>query len=261
MKNSGTQLIVLVMVILLVWAFSLWVVTLALSTPVQKLDLANVFTVLFGASSIALFILSLLVALVAIIGWQSLKDHIKQGVSEEVAGVKEEMKKTTESLENEVRGRVWTVLAYDMAQASLDPETLEPSNRQKLEDAVRMFETASQYLQHLSESTRIMGLNNILYYSCALGLRGQEHRFLKQARTLRDLGQEHKSINLQLTACRVFLQYSTDSRERKEAVRLLEAILSQENISSADKKEAQAYLKKNWPLSSELAITTAIVPS
>lgn len=226
----------------LVWAFSCFIFVHACKMTVVEgpVDIGNVVTVLFGASSIALFIFSLFVALLAIIGWQSIRDHISKSVTDEI-------KKATQSLENELRGRVATVLGYAIGEMSLNAD-FDIDNKGRLEQAVSQCREGYKYLQNADGPVKFLGLNNFIFYFCVL--HGQtdkadEVRMLKEARLLRDAGEEHNSAMLKLTAARVFLEYGATAEEKEQALATLGMIAGPASrASEREKTEALCYLKK-----------------
>jgi uncharacterized protein (DUF1778 family) len=237
---SSLQIVSLLGVIFLIWAWAYKIFIQACSIPIQNLDQGSFFTVLFGASSIALFILSLLVALFAILGWQSLKEHIKKRV-------KDAIQRRTTKLENELRGRVLTALGYAVGEMGLNPDSLIPNDKEKLAEAVALCRQALDFLKRVGGPAEITGLNNFVYYSCALsasGDRSNEKFMIEQAHRLRDVGQEHDVVRLQLTACRVFLQYGDNPQEKKDAQEILKNLADRKDkISEGERREVNLYLR------------------
>lgn len=241
-KTSGSFVV-------LVWACSCWIFVGSwerfVNTKNSKMsDPGAIATVLFGASSLALFIFSLLVAVLAIVGWQSIKEHISKNVSEEVA-------LKTQSFADEIRGRVATVLGYAIGEMGLQPGTFEADDPDRLAEAVYQCEAGYKFLKKVGGGAEFLGLNNFIYYKCILSEvspdkdKDNSAYVLTQARLLRDAGEKHNSPMLQLTAARVFFEYeAATSKERIEAWGILRSLAREPTIQQRERKEAEYYMKK-----------------
>jgi len=236
----------------LVWACSCWIFIKACGTPIVVADSGTLVTVLFGASSIALFILSFLVAVVATLGWQSLKDHISKNVSDKIKAKTSLLDGEIRNLENELRGRVATVLGHVIGEMSLKTGSfdVDEDDKDRLEHVVGLCIEGDKYLQKVGGAAAMLGLNNRIFYSCVLHegqqkSRTDENFMLRGAQRLFEAGAENDVPMLLLTACRVFLEYGETSEEKERArkmLRDLEARVSR--ISDREKKEAAFYLDK-----------------
>src|SRR3954466_3674946 len=89
----------------LLWSLSYWIFISACTISIVPSDPGSLATALFGSSSVSLFFLSFLVALMAAFGWQSYKDF-RENISKDVKDMHEKI----ESARNELRGRVETVI-------------------------------------------------------------------------------------------------------------------------------------------------------
>jgi hypothetical protein len=250
-KLTGLIITLLLSLITAIWAWSYKIFVEASAKSIQRLDQDSLFTALFGASSIALFILSLMLALLAVFGWQSIKGFIEQRVDdtmrEQKKSVDAAIETRTRALENELKGRVATILGHALGQMSLNPGTFVVGDRDRLEEAVQQCEAGYKHLKEIGEGAEALALNNLIFYSCvfAQGMPKENTEFmLEKARSLREAGQEHNSTMLKLTACRVLLEYEAKPQEKVNARKTLMAIANSSSASQREKKEAAFYLKE-----------------
>lgn len=191
------------------------------------LDLA---TILFGASSIALFMLSILIAFVAVFGWGAIKDTVKDEV-------KKATKKRFEELENEVRGRSFGVLGYVMGEMNIKEDLKSPSNEDGLKEALRYCEQSYRRLKGTGLSTEFMALNNLLSYACILKDKKRRGFLLAEAKKLKIAAQDNNSYNLLLTYARTILEFSTDKSDIQEAYVIYTDIVSSVTLDEKQKIE------------------------
>jgi hypothetical protein len=257
-----------------IWAWSFKIFAQASAEPIKRLDKGSLFTALFGASSIALFILSLLVATLAILGWQSLKDYIEDKVGKAIRDrgkevdeaikkrsmevdeaiekrnrrIDEAIKERTQALENELRGRVATILGYTIGEMSLMPGSFKVRDRDRLGEAVVQCKAGYHFLRQIGGPAEFLGLNNLVFYTCVFedGLpKANEDWMLASARLLKDAGQQRDNNMLKLTACRVLLEYGAEPGEKERARNILNAMADKRSTASErERKEAKFYLSK-----------------
>jgi hypothetical protein len=271
--------------IFLIWAASIYLVN---NSGIEKVDkLSDLVTLFFGAASLALFVFSIFIALLAVFGWQTVlnlvRDAAEKAAEERLKNKLEPLEKNWKSdlessvravekaagdrverleksriepmiearlrLEDEMKGRALSILGFTIGESSLDPETLRPRDardRDNLAEAIRLCEEGYRFLEGLGEKSRFMGLNNLVFYSCAYGYKEKNKRkaLVEQARLLRDTGRQHKAPNLQLTACRAILEYGTDPVEKEEATQILEDLLEKGQLSPREQREANVYMKQ-----------------
>lgn len=217
-------------------------------------DSGELVTVLFGASSIALFILSFLLAGLALIGWQSFKDF-RERISKKVKGrtreLEEKLERRTRLLEDEMKGRIHTILGFAFGEMGLEAGTFSPADTDKLEEAVKQCRVGISYLEKVKGPAEYLGLNNLLFYSCVLfggkANKDNEEYMLAGARRLKEAGEKYNVTMLKLTACRVFLEYGATPSERAQARESLKALLAMTSgVSEREKREALYYLN-NYP--------------
>src|SRR5436305_3213176 len=122
--ETGVHLLFWGSLISLVWIFA-WKISRYSVGGTKTPSLADQATILFAAASIALFILSTMLAIVAVIGWQTIKDNIRQQV--EIA-----MQGKTAVLEKELRGRVIALFGHTLGMLSTKPDLLEATDPERL---------------------------------------------------------------------------------------------------------------------------------
>jgi len=226
---------VCIMVALLAVSFYAVMAALMLGTPAKMPGLGDFAALLFGASSIALIIFSLLFAGVAVSGWQSLKNDVRQEV--EAATFKR-----IEKLENEFRGKLFSIFGFMIGALHSNPTQLDQGeNKDYLSEAVDHSRKAYNILEKSEGSAKYTALNNLVYYSCLSGEVTARDYLLEQAKVLKRVGQEKNFSDYLLTYCRAMLQYSLKLEELQDASSIAAAML-QTNLSERQKKEATFYV-------------------
>jgi hypothetical protein len=255
--------------VLLIWIISYWISHNAFQ--VRPGALGDLATVLFGAASIALFILSMFIALVAVFGWQSLQENIRSSVETETRKaidrlVKERMEplenelrtraerlvgrelgERMQPLENELRGRVYSILGLVMGETNIDPETFAPKDKDLLREAVINSRKGYELLQKTDSPGKYLALNNLVYYSSLVGDRSKGKLMLEYARLLRDAGQEHDARNLLLTYCRAVIEFALDPADTAEAYAIAHSIADDPTRPERERREAKLYLTSLQP--------------
>lgn len=202
----------------------------------EPLSFADRATILFGAASVALFVFSILIGALAFIGWQAVKDRIRESVE---AATKQRLS----HLENEMRGRVYSGLGYMIGEMCVDPVSLEAKDKGRLARALPLLQEGYDLLQEVGGAAEYMGLNNLVFYSCVYGDETQREYWLKSARRLRDSGEEHNSPDLLLTYCKAILRFGLDNVGDVQRARALAASLAQApSVSPQQREEARIYL-------------------
>jgi hypothetical protein len=217
----------------LIWAAALFLVR---SVNLEGRDTTELAALLFGASSLALFMMSLIIALVAVFGWQSLIDFYR-------AIALEAVKSSNEPLRKEISGQVYMQYGHVLGDLSLDPETFQPVNRDRLSEAIHMCQKGYDIAKEVGGPLEAIALNNLVFYSTIAGDRVRGEFLLKGARRLMELGQEHNTLMLQLTACRAILQYSGDRDEQRRAYELMSEISQNRRATDRERKEALQCIK------------------
>lgn len=208
----------------------------AIPTATRSVSGEDVTTVLFGASSIALILFSLIAAWAAVVGWQGLKDQVRKEIEAST-------QKRIDALEMEVRGRLSSAVGHTLGLLSTRSYEWEPRDPDQLREAVQQCQRGYEILEPLGEKAKFMALNNLVYYSAILGGNARSHWLMEQARLLRAAGQEHNSARLLLSYCRAALRYAADDvGELGKARQIAAALADSGEGSDEERREAKFYL-------------------
>ncbi|HVT16652.1 MAG TPA: hypothetical protein VHQ90_10815 [Thermoanaerobaculia bacterium] len=191
-------------------------------------------SILFGTATVSSVLFSLLIAAIALFGFRTLKDSIQRDIEA----------KTTQrikDLETEMHGRVLSTLGHSIGTLNSEPDQPGPTNKDRLAEAIWNCQKGYDLLKEVGGRPMLMGLNNLVYYSCVFGDPARGRYLLQQARVLRDAGDEYGSPDLLLTFCRAVLQYGTDHQEIEEARTIAEGLL-RAKLNELQEKEARFYL-------------------
>lgn len=223
--------VLLLGVIVLVWVSSFYLARTGIEALPKIKGTADLATILFGSASLALFFFSILVAIVAIVGWEAVEGKIRESVESVTS-------KRLEKVENEARGRSWAVLGYVIGENSVTPDFLEPLNEERLIEAIEFSEKGYALLKGTGLPAEFMVLNNLLGYACVLPDRSRRGYFLEGARRLRAAAEEHDSLNLLLTYCKVICEFSLEPREIEEAYSTFQDVRYSPRLNDKQKREA-----------------------
>jgi hypothetical protein len=233
------QFIALASFITLVWLAGIFIYLAArdmLTSARTSLSLVDRATILFGGASIALFILSILLALLAIFGWNSIQRMIVESVDEAV-------NPEVERLENELRGRVISGLGYMIGELSFKFGSLEPEDKDRLSHSVELCSVGYQALRKVGGPVEMNGLNNLVFYGSLQGDPADRRFLLNGARELREYAHKRHVPRFMLTYCRAILRYSSDPAELREAAQIAEELASSPSIRPAERNEAKVYVE------------------
>jgi hypothetical protein len=220
-------------------------------------DLAAIF---FGASSLALIIFSLVVAVAALIQWQALKNDVQrvteaaeatlakvvgatQQNEERVKSLEVKMQESFKAVDTELRGRVDAVNGAMIGTLHSDPAspTQEEDDKAYISEAIHHCQRGYDRLKELPGNGKFMALNSLVYFSCLLGSQSKRDLLLEQGRQLRDVGRQHEHLPYAapylMSFCRVALVYSSDRDEIEQALAIGRNLLDT-NLTNLQKKEA-----------------------
>jgi hypothetical protein len=247
--------VTVVLVTLLALSFHLVWTALTLGNPAKNLpSLGDFAGLLFGASSIGLIIFSLLLAIAAIFEWQSLKSEIQKEIKaseaaqERIKDLEEKTEKKVTGVEKELQGRVFTVMGMVIGTLHSGPtvQNLTDEDKDYLAEAVYLSQKAYDILKNVEGSTaKYPALNNVVDFSCLLGLELERDRLLTQGRELRDVGLQYEAgsphaVPYLLTYCKVVWTYGSNLEELREALRIVQG-LQRKNLTNLQKKEAAKF--------------------
>ncbi len=235
------KIILLLSLIALTWIIAVWIVTKA-ELPANA-SLGDLSSLLFGAASVALFILSFFVAILAIFGWQSLQSTINDRVDQKVSGQIKEIYALIEHFQSELTGRQLSGLGFMIGELSHDLRVLDPTDPYRLEHSIQLCRQGYDKLKDSGARSGLllMALNNLVFYLCVRKGKKDREFVLTNARELRKAGEELDRPYLLLTYCRAILCYSSEPAERKEAETIAEE-LANSPIPENQKNEARLYL-------------------
>jgi hypothetical protein len=226
-------------VVTLLFSGSFFIVmsALTLGDPAESLpDVGHLATILFGASSLALIIFSLLVAGVAVSGWQTLKNDVRKEVEAATH-------KRIDILEKEFRGRSFSIFGFMIGALHSNPNQLDQGeNKDYLAEAADHCRKAYNILKEIEGNAKYTALNNLVYYSCLSGEETARDYLLEQAHILKKIGQEKNHPDSLLTYCRAILQYSSNINELQDARSMGSSLLRTSLTSERQKKEANFYV-------------------
>jgi hypothetical protein len=232
-------------------------------------ELATLFS---GASSLALIMFSLLLAFAAIIGWQSLR-HEVETVKDRAETILEQTEKTNrlsikraqrlqnrlegrvttlegnmktrnDEIEKELRGRVTAVMGLVIGTLHSDPatKTQKEEDEPYLSEAIYHSREAYEKLEKLPGNSKYHALNNLVYYSCLLGVKSGQDKLLEQGRELRDIGGRYRglaAVPYLVTYTRTVLAFSSDEDEIRDALGTIQEVRSIAGLSKLAEREAQ----------------------
>lgn len=229
--RSTLVVVLLLSAILTMWTISVLAVT---STELPTQDLGDLASLLFGAASVAMFLLSFFIGVLAIFGWQSLREAIKERVDAAVT-------KELERVSREIRARHLTGLGFMIGELSHELNSLEPTNKERIEYSVELCRTAYDELAKLNGKDLLLAQNNLVFYSSIRNKKSDAGFILDLARDLRRKSTPLGRTDFLLSYCRAVICYSTDSQEKEEVRAILEEF-EKSSIPDSQKKEARLYL-------------------
>jgi hypothetical protein len=244
------EFVALASFIILVWVAA-WYIYLNAPDMIdvngQPLKLADRATILFGAASTALFVLSIVAGAVGLSGWISLKRSIQKSLGDELSrknqALESDLRKKLENLGKEMHGRIYSGLGFMIGEMSHEPGTFEVKDADRLRHSVKLCEQGYKLLREIGGPAEYMALNNLVHYSSMDRDELKRDLNIKRARELREAGQKHDAIELILTYCGAIVQYDGDFPEDLESARLLvSGILKREVVSEGQRREARYYL-------------------
>jgi hypothetical protein len=225
----------------LLWATAIWITMHALSSkipPVREATPGDFEALLFGASSVALIIFSVVIGIIAFVGY----DHLKRDT---VAVVEEATKDKIDKLEKELRGRVSSSIGLMLGVIHATPEGQEEEDRlDYLAESIKHSEQAYASLKEIGSKAQYTALNNMIYYSCALGKTYHKELLLKKADELRIFSQDNRPdpfLEGLITYCRAVSDLSEDSTEIERAYRIGQELLT-EPLNERQRNEATIYV-------------------
>ncbi len=204
--------------------------------PPPHFLLNDLAALLFGSASLALFIFSSLITIIAVLGW----NNIIKNVQEKVEASTE---KKLQAVALEMRGRSYSNLGLLLGELSQTPGTFSFENSDRLALAVKICQAGYNILKDFSPGPRLMSLNNLVYYRSQKKDRGDYAYLLGKARELRAAGEENKIPCLLLTFCRVVVTFAEEvsESELEDASAILQSLIRKTGLEPSERKEAEYY--------------------
>jgi len=229
------KVVLAVSVTVLAWLGSFFFAKQSDVLDLMKSHRADFVSLSFGSASLALFALSVLIAILGIFGWQAIHVYVQERV--EVA-TREKIK----IVESELRGRALSIQGYLLGDMSIDRKTLAIKDSERLDEAVELCAQGFDILEEVGGSVRFMSMNNLIYYSCVRDVKSRNSErgeLLGLARQLQKEAWKYQSANLLSTACRAVLQYGDDKAEKERSRDILRQLMAGQ-VRSSDKERAEA---------------------
>lgn len=228
--------------IVLIWVYA-YHLTLTTEIPYSNTDKESLYALLFAAATVSFFIISFLVALLAIFGWSWIERQI-----EKAAGTKAEEKMRT--LSNELSPLIYNVIGYMLGEMSCDFDaaaSIQAQRDDQLKASIRYFELASNVMDGRPGIgvSKLDVLNNIVFYNA---LRDADADFvLGKAELLRKEGfaadiDTKVKTSYKLSYCRAMLRFSSNPDAKRDARVILEKIANSQfdtGITDDHRREAE----------------------
>jgi hypothetical protein len=216
---------------------------LSLGTPaLNKEELSNLATLLFGASGISMAVFSLIVGGVAVLGWSTLKENVRKEVEDVI---REDLKK----LEKELRGRVLAAVGMVLGLFYARTDDVMPgkgSDRQAraaersdyLAEVVGHCWRAYKELKEVNSLGQYMALNNYVYFSSLHGNPDSRSLLLERATDLRKVAEEKSYWDALLTYCLAISTFSNEQTKIREAHKLAQELEKKGDLTVRQRREA-----------------------
>jgi len=231
--EAGEVLILITVVVLIV---AVIVATLGFRLPSG--DLGDVATLMFGAASVAMFVLSFLVAVAAIFGWQSLRRAIDEKVATAVKEVRVDV-------QHEINARVHSGLALILGRICRTERSLDVQRKDLLEAAIIHSRRSIKYYQELKgvdEDRFNVVRNNLAFYLALRGQLADGQYALGLTKELQEWALAYENYDATLTICLTTLRFAETASQREAARRILRQIRDDPGASEHEKKEAEKIL-------------------
>jgi hypothetical protein len=240
------RFVLLISVIGIIWLVSFYVIRVGFAN-MPKIRSEDLSAIISGTGTIALSVFSILVAVAAIYGINSLDRKIHDVVK---VVTNEKISRT----EKELRGRSFAMLGYLIGENSVENNLSSVIDDERLREAIYYSEYGYQFLKDTNLPAEYMALNNFLGYSCALsgppgsplpGRKLQNPRLLlNEAARLREAAEEHGATNLLLTYARTILFFSKNDEEIAYAYEIVrEADENPSRLSARERADAASLRK------------------
>ncbi|MEA2564030.1 MAG: hypothetical protein QOH06_5534 [Acidobacteriota bacterium] len=154
------------------------------------------------------------------------------------------MKTRNDEIEKELRGRVTAVMGLAIGTLHSDPATKSQKEEDEpyLSEAIYHSREAYEKLEKLPGNSQYHALNNLVYYSCLLGVKSGQDKLLEQGRDLREIGRKYRglaAVPYLVTYTRTVLAFSSDKDQIRDALGTIQEVRSMAGLSKLAEREAQ----------------------
>jgi hypothetical protein len=220
--------------IVLVWVAS-YRLTLDLEMP--SVEVGDLMALLFGAASIALFVLSFFVGLLGILGWQTLKSTIAETTDAAIS-------REVDRMSAELSGRLWAGMGYVLGRLARPEGAQVPNRGDLLEDAITRSRKAVETLATLprAKEHHVAAMNNLAFYLACKGEQGDAAAARQLALHLQSDYGRTGNVGYILTYCKVLLTFPASGDDKKVLRETLLGLVKSTSTSEDQKQEARLYL-------------------
>jgi len=221
------------------WSVSLWIFVSVLKGPIPPVrsvaESVDFESLLFGASSVALFAYSVIIGLVAFFGYDLFRKIIADDVRASIQGQIDVQRK-------ELEGKTAAHLGLSFGIIGSARDSL-PANYGLLGESVQFSTRAYEILREIGSKSQYMALNNLVFYGCELGKPEHREILLGRAEELREFSQQNLPTPYfegMLTYCRAVCDLSEDKDQMKRAYYIASGIFT-EALNERQRDEATSY--------------------
>jgi hypothetical protein len=217
--------------LIFIWIGSYDLATIGFAALPPMNSIWDLTAVLFSAAQVCLFVISVVIAALAIFGFNYFEGKIREAVEKETAA-------RLANVEKEARGRSFAILGYLIGEDSVNEDFTAPTNEERLREAINYCGDAYNLLKGTNLPVEFLALNNLLGYSCALHDKARRGYLLECAERQREAAEVHGSENLLLTYARTILEFSLEPEKLTNACAMVEDIKSSSKLNEKQKREA-----------------------
>jgi hypothetical protein len=226
------RLFLILSIIVLVWVAA---IRLTLGVTVPSGGIGDLASILFGASSLALFLLSFLVAFMSLIGWSAIKEEIRRRVKQEVS-------RSSESISLEAYGQLHSGLGLIFGRLCRAPGKIEKEREDFLDFAIFHVRRSVGLFAEIHGRPYWAAKNNLAFY---LALKGDWHDKEVALQLAQELRAEHfrvRRIDFLLTYCRVVTEFEDDEAQLRWVNHALLSLGDDPGAGPDQKEEARLCL-------------------
>ncbi len=218
--------------LILIWLASFHLAARGFSALPKIKGVWDLTAILFSAAQVCLFVISIIIAVLAIFGINYFEVKIREAVEKETTV-------RLANIEKEVRGRSFAIQGYLIGENNVDEYFIEATDKDRLQEAIFYCGEAYNLLKGTDLPVEFLALNNFLGYSCALGDPSRRGYLLECAKRLRQAAESNGSKNLLLTYSRTVLTFSLEPIDREEACLMVADIKAHPELNPKQTREVR----------------------